>query len=260
MRSCDPGPAPPGWRLLCVAVVQAAPGMRFARRAHDHSTVECVLAGRGLVRVGGEERMCVAGDSYLLPEGEDHLIEADRAQPWRKLFINVRGPLLAQLRAAYGVEPRIFPACDIAAPLRRLLTHRGDDRSLHLEAARALHEVVALWHASASPPTGWPEAVVLAKARIDQHLEDPLSLAEVARAAGCSEAHLSRQFRRHVGLPPGAYIGQRRMELAKALLSGTAEPITAIAERLCYADAFAFSHAFRQHAGCPPTRWRERGG
>lgn len=258
LRTVDTSVAPPGWTLLCVARCQARPGERYDRPDHDHHTIELVEHGRGEVRVGDQRATCGPGDAYLLPAGVGHEIVADRHSPWRKLFCNCTGPLLDQLRAAYGLDGCcIFPGAAIAGPLRRLLTFDGPDEALQLQAAPALAEILGIMRASRSEAL--PEPVRAAKAFIDANLERPIRLADIAAAAACSEGHLSRLFRRALGRSPGDYLIARRMALAKALLDSTAEPIKAIAARLGYRDAFAFSHAFKSATGRSPSAWRSGG-
>lgn len=57
---------------------------------------------------------------------------------------------------------------------------------------------------------------------IDTRLTDSVRLSEVSRYAGCSEFHLSRVFREHVGLPVIAYVRKRSKVLAAHDLCGDA--------------------------------------
>jgi AraC family transcriptional regulator of adaptative response/methylated-DNA-[protein]-cysteine methyltransferase len=53
---------------------------------------------------------------------------------------------------------------------------------------------------------------------IDQHADEPLPLARLAREAGVSPAHLQRTFTRVVGLSPKQYQEQRRVGALKSAL------------------------------------------
>jgi AraC family transcriptional regulator, regulatory protein of adaptative response / methylated-DNA-[protein]-cysteine methyltransferase len=53
---------------------------------------------------------------------------------------------------------------------------------------------------------------------IDQHADEPLPLARLAREAGASPAHLQRTFTRIVGLSPKQYQEQRRVGALKSAL------------------------------------------
>jgi transcriptional regulator GlxA family with amidase domain len=60
-----------------------------------------------------------------------------------------------------------------------------------------------------------------AKDLADARYTEPLRVADMARAAGLSRAHFSREFRRAFGESPYAYLLTRRLERAAALLRNT---------------------------------------
>jgi AraC-like DNA-binding protein len=60
-----------------------------------------------------------------------------------------------------------------------------------------------------------------AKDLADARFAEPLDVAELARAAGLSPAHFSREFRRAFGESPHGYLLTRRLERAAALLRST---------------------------------------
>jgi len=60
-----------------------------------------------------------------------------------------------------------------------------------------------------------------AKDLADARYFEPLDVDDLARAAGLSRAHFSREFRRAFGESPHAYLLTRRLERAAALLRTT---------------------------------------
>ena len=74
-----------------------------------------------------------------------------------------------------------------------------------------------------------PERHLLrAKDLADGRYFEPLTVDDLARKAGLSRAHFSREFRRVFGEPPHAYLLGRRIERAAALLRQTDRPIAEI--------------------------------
>ncbi|HEY6925195.1 MAG TPA: AraC family transcriptional regulator, partial [Steroidobacteraceae bacterium] len=53
---------------------------------------------------------------------------------------------------------------------------------------------------------------------VRRNLKRTISIAELSRLAQCSESHFIHSFRKHVGMPPHAYILQARLEEARRLL------------------------------------------
>lgn len=87
---------------------------------------------------------------------------------------------------------------------------------------------------------------------IEQHLDQPLSLGELAQLAALSEYHFVRMFRTSFGLPPHRYVLQRRLLRARQLLQHSRLPLGEIALACGFASASHFSNRFRAAFGAAP--------
>ena len=137
----------------------------------------------------------------------------------------------------------------------------------------AVEDVVAELVLSALRETGVPraearsartarrhaEAVEETKLRLNQDVERPPRLAEIAAAVECSPFHLSRTFRQVTGLSLRAYLQRLRARLAAERLARGERDLTDLALDLGYADHAHFTNAFRREWGVPPSRMRIRG-
>ena len=92
------------------------------------------------------------------------------------------------------------------------------------------------------------------------HLDSPISLADLVRESGRSAAQLTRTMRQEVGLAPMQYVTRLRMRRAQRLLADTELDVTQVARMVGFADPLHFSRRFRQLAGQPPSRVRRPGG
>jgi AraC-like DNA-binding protein len=90
----------------------------------------------------------------------------------------------------------------------------------------------------------------------DARYFEPLSVADLARAAGLSPAHFSREFRRTFGEAPHQYLLTRRMERAAALLRNTDRTVTEICFAIGRASVGSFTTSFRRVYGVPPLVYR----
>jgi AraC-like DNA-binding protein len=79
---------------------------------------------------------------------------------------------------------------------------------------------------------------------------------DMARAAGLSRAHFSRQFRRAFGEPPHAYLLTRRLERAAALLRDTDRSVADICFSVGLQSVGSFTSSFTRTYGCSPTAYR----
>ncbi|MGW4408621.1 helix-turn-helix domain-containing protein [Nonomuraea sp. NPDC004702] len=81
------------------------------------------------------------------------------------------------------------------------------------------------------------------------HLDEDLGVARPAALAGVSERHLSRLFVECVGRTPSRPVRETRLEAAVQLLTGTREPVAAIARRCGLSSAESSRRAFVAWAG-----------
>src|SRR5262245_40054490 len=104
-----------------------------------------------------------------------------------------------------------------------------------------------------------PERHLLrAKDLADARYFEPLVVDDLARAAGLSRAHFSREFRRAFGEPPHAYLLTRRLERAAALLRTTDRPIAEICFAVGLRSIGSFTTSFTRAYGVSPGAYRAR--
>ena len=94
---------------------------------------------------------------------------------------------------------------------------------------------------------------------IAAHLEEELTLTQLAEYVRYSEYYLSRRFKQEVGMNVKEYIRQKRLESAKALLSTTEQSISEIASRLRFCSQSYFAEAFKAAYGMTPSQFRGSG-
>lgn len=91
---------------------------------------------------------------------------------------------------------------------------------------------------------------------VDAHLGDELTLDALAAVACLSPFHLSRSFRRAMGVGLHRYVVQRRIERARRLVVETDLPMAQIAWTVGFESQAAFTKRFRQEIGQAPTHLR----
>src|SRR4249919_3100421 len=90
----------------------------------------------------------------------------------------------------------------------------------------------------------------------DARYFEPLGVDELARAAGLSRAHFSREFHRTFGEPPHAYLLTRRLERAAALLRTTDRSVADICFAVGLRSVGSFTSSFTRTFGVSPTAYR----
>jgi AraC-like DNA-binding protein len=95
-----------------------------------------------------------------------------------------------------------------------------------------------------------------AKDLADARYAKPLGVDDLARAAGLSRAHFSREFRRTFGESPHSYLLTRRLERAAALLRATDRSVAAICFSVGLRSVGSFTTSFTRTYGISPTAYR----
>jgi len=105
-----------------------------------------------------------------------------------------------------------------------------------------------------------PAARHLLRARdlADARYFEPLDVADLARVAGLSRAHFSREFRRAFGEPPHSYLLTRRLERAAALLRSTDRSVLEVCLSVGLQSVGSFTTSFTRTYGVSPTAYRAR--
>ncbi|RJT23045.1 MDR efflux pump AcrAB transcriptional activator RobA [Buttiauxella izardii] len=91
---------------------------------------------------------------------------------------------------------------------------------------------------------------------LEGHLDQPLSLDNVAAKAGYSKWHLQRMFKDVTGHAIGAYIRARRLSKSAVALRLTARPILDIALQYRFDSQQTFTRAFKKQFTQTPALYR----
>jgi AraC-like DNA-binding protein len=95
-----------------------------------------------------------------------------------------------------------------------------------------------------------------AKDLADGRYVEPLTVDDLANAAGLSRAHFSREFRRAFGESPHAYLLTRRLERAAALLRTTDRSVADVCFSVGLQSVGSFTTSFSRAYGMSPTAYR----
>ena len=106
--------------------------------------------------------------------------------------------------------------------------------------------------------TSQPLARHLLRARdlADSHYAEPVTVTDMARAAGLSRSHFSREFKRAFGESPHQYLLTRRLERAATLLRTTDWPVADICFAVGAGSVGSFTASFSRIFGQSPTAYR----
>lgn len=94
---------------------------------------------------------------------------------------------------------------------------------------------------------------------VHEHLQERMSLDDLASTVALSRFHFARRFRQSMGTSPHEWVLRQRVAQARTLLTRTDTPLLDIALRCGFADQSHLTRVFRKRTGTTPGRFRAGG-
>ncbi len=205
----------------------------------------------------------------FVPAGSDYRDTQEPITRTRSMYVCFDPDTLGSLTDGAAAPPALAPRLlfedgsllETALKLKRLLDgpvwaaspdHLGTVGRLLLHEFMLFHRGIA----AERPITrgglaAWQQRRLLAF--IDEHRTEQISLGALADIAKLSPHHLCRAFKQSFGLSPLRYHSNRRIDLAKDLLTSRAHSVTNVGLMVGYSETSSFTAAFRKSTGLTPT-------
>jgi AraC-like DNA-binding protein len=248
---------------------------RWKHCRHRWWVLDYINQGQQQQRVGrGQAFTRVSGVAALYAPGRDYCERqiAGSSVDDSYIMFDVRGADEAWLRQLAGVKGWCHfydPDHLIGASLRRaaeLVFYRRP--GFHLLAHGTLMEQLGLL-LTASPvapnlreiraesgAARRHELVGAAERFINDHIADPVRVADLARHAKMSTSAFAHAYPRLAGESPYCTVRRLKLEAAKRFLLQDGLSVKECAERLGFSSEFHFSRLFKRLEGLSPTRYR----
>ncbi len=246
---------------------------RYAYARHFHDTF-VVAVGRSTgyrFDCDGRSFTAAPGMIVVINPGEVHDGRSADEEILNYRSMYPRASLLREI--ASGIDPRygaapVFPRRVITDPaLFDLLwrAHEGLERRAHGLGAQELlisalsHLVMRHAEKRARLPADnrSPLAIGAARAYLESHASERVTLSAVARVAGLTPFHFTRVFRATLGLPPHQYLMNLRVNRAQAVLSRGGS-IAEAAISCGFSDQSHLTRCFKRILGVTPGRYSSK--
>jgi AraC family transcriptional regulator len=155
-------------------------------------------------------------------------------------------------------------AHQIAEQLRYGITERNAYEPLLLALMIEVIEKFSVWRELRySQPAQQPKSLEVSDFRvrralsfIREHLNEPCSMGQVARACGLSRSHFFELFAKALGMTPHVYYSALRMEAAYKALPHKSITLGQLASQIGFSAPSHFTRFFNQNLGIPPREYR----
>jgi transcriptional regulator GlxA family with amidase domain len=125
-----------------------------------------------------------------------------------------------------------------------------------------LHQLPTVHVAASDPRPHLPSLTPGMRRRVEEfieaHLDVPLSVGQIAQAAGMSCSHFARAFRNVLKMTPHRYVMWRRLIRAQELIKDSDTSLADIAVVTGFADQSHLCRLFHQYMGESPSRFRRQ--
>ena len=239
---------------------------RFFEHAHAYYEAHIILAGEAKYSMDGTQALR-PGSSFIHPPMTPHSWEThDSTCTDVILCLTVEPAISARIPQQWPISQ------EISWQLAFLLQEAEDglpgwpDR-VHGNLIALLSRLLLVigWpEQSIGEDICSPEPAARFPGEIQQFLLEnfkyPLTLNDIAKAAGMSRRTFSRHFRQTTGYTVFDYLGKMRMNAAKSLLRDTGLRVSEIGERIGIPETSCFCRRFRSATGMTPQQYRQTTG
>lgn len=212
--------------------------------------IHYVVSGKGFFRIGGKEYSVTAGSLFVIPPYEEAMYQADTDDPWEYMWVGfqVGGELPVKLEPvihcpeAYGIFRSMPDSQRLTGGTKAYVTGQ-------------LWQFFSLLMDDHDPAE---DAITIARNYIHSKYMYPLSVEEIARLVNLERSYFTTTFTRQVGISPGKYLQNYRMEVAADLLKHGGKSVSLTAQSVGYGDIYTFSKTFKRHFGIAPSQFSKK--
>ena len=251
----------------------AGPNYFTRRRDLPAYLIKYTLEGAGLLTYAGAEARIGRRRAFWIDCAQPQHYRTDpREGHWRVIWAHFYGPgceayyrwFLEENGGENDVELPVNS--DVPALLNKLIRiYRDGDNTLCDDVAasalivRLMAELVAAGGKKRAPGAEEPPVcVAAARAYLLEHVDQSVSLGDLARMYSLDRFYFQKLFKRHTGLSPKRFQMLARVNRAKELLQATDRPVSEIAGMVGVESASRFIALFRAYEGMTPGAYREK--
>lgn len=244
---------------------------REERHPIDYNKFYYICEGDGWVQTGEKSFFPKKGDLVLIPANKDHAYAPINDHYYKKYWCHFTATIGHKNLFEVFDFPNIVKVEDnhqwLVQSFQQLIDYeRQDDIASILKAKAVLLEIIGYFLEKTkakelsiyqSPSI---EKLELLLAYIDNNLDQPITVEQLADVVHLQVNYFIKFFRSHLGSTPMTYVKGQRLEKAKAYLTASDLSISQIGQQVGYMDVSYFSSQFKSYTGMTPSFFRKKRG
>lgn len=256
------------FKLLYISTSKYEGDWQSLPHTHHFTELFYVISGNGKFLVENETHTVQENDLVIVNPHIEHTEMSLNAKPLEYIVFGVEG-----LSFSFGESGIIkgYGFFNYAANKTQLLNFSqimlkevSDKKNGYELICHDILEVLLVYISRsyslgivASDASPMPKECALAKRYLDANYAQNITLDSLAKAAHINKYYLSHSFTTFLGMSPINYLIQKRLEVARELLTSTNHSIAQIASSAGFASQSYFSQIFKKSMGLTPNQYRK---
>lgn len=259
-------------RLVYTGAQSGIPGEQNVLHSHPFLEILFIHEGHGSIQLADRNLPLNAGDIVVINAGTPHCEYSSPEAPLHFYFTAYDKILLPKLPENHLFSAEMEPVLhtgDVAenfySLFRTALKELELDKDFGYEIAQATARIILMRlfrllnrDFSAKELLRSNKVMQDALRYIDDNYTCDISLEELAAKCLVSKYYLSHLFSKSMGKSIGKYILDKRMYMAKYMLSSTDVSVEQISLQCGFSDSAYFCRLFKKELGCTPTQFRKK--
>jgi AraC-like DNA-binding protein len=226
---------------------------------YDYYVFEYVISGKGYIEYDNKKIMVKEGDFYFLNKLCKHIYYSDKEDPFKKIFVVVKGAFIDSLITAFKInESVIVKKTNVEGIISKIHSYLTDqtlnihDISIHiLELFYALDKNI---YSNSNHSMQLPEMI---RKYLDTSITQKLTLEKISKELNVSVSHIERVFKQRYNITPLNYFMKQKTKYACALLINTSYSVNTISEKSGFGDARYMAKCIKKETGMTPIEYRK---
>lgn len=244
--------------------------------APEYILIYCV-EGHGSIRINSNSHTLTPNSYFIIPANIAHEYWADKQNPWSIYWIHFTGKTATDLFnkycRKYASNSNNFTPKVIELPFEERRVDYFDGFISLLESGYSTEIIeyvnISLWQLLASfvyndfysqirHKNNRTDIVDTAIQYMQDHIDQPITVEELANHLNCSTSYVYTLFREDTGYSPINYFNHLKIQEACKYLSFTDMSIKEISFELGFNDPYYFSRLFKKMMELSPTEYRKK--